>query len=49
MTPLELAALIAIFFVTSVIGVVTGANSLITVPVMLQFGVEPRTAIATNM
>jgi uncharacterized membrane protein YfcA len=49
MTPLELAALITIFFVTSVIGVVTGANSLITVPVMLQFGVEPRTAIATNM
>jgi uncharacterized protein len=35
--------------VTSVVGVVTGGNSLITVPVMLSFGIEPRTAVATNM
>lgn len=27
----------------------TGANSLITIPVMLQFGIEPGVAIATNM
>ncbi len=31
------------------IGVVTGANSLITIPVMFQFGVDPRVATATNM
>jgi uncharacterized protein len=42
-------ALIAIFFITSVVGVVTGSNSLITVPVMLSFGIEPRAAVATNM
>jgi uncharacterized membrane protein YfcA len=41
--------LILIFFVTSMIGVVTGSTSLITVPVMFQFGIEPRTAVATNM
>ena len=40
----EVIALIIIFFVTSVVGVVTGGNSLITVPVMLSFGIEPRTA-----
>jgi uncharacterized protein len=45
----EVIALIVIFFVTSVVGVVTGGNSLITVPVMLSFGIEPRTAVATNM
>ena len=28
---------------------VTGANSLITIPVMLQFGIDPRVATATNM
>jgi uncharacterized membrane protein YfcA len=42
-------ALVAVFFFTSVIGVVTGANSLITVPAMLQVGIDPRVAIATNM
>jgi uncharacterized protein len=41
--------LILLFFVTTAIGVVTGGNSLITVPVMFQFGIEPRTAVATNM
>ena len=45
----ELIALIVIFFVTSVVGVVTGSNSLITVPSMLAFGIEPRVAVATNM
>jgi uncharacterized protein len=44
-----LILLIFLFFVTSIIGVVTGSNSLITVPVMFQFGVDPRVAVATNM
>ena len=44
-----LIILILLFFVTTAIGVVTGGNSLITVPVMFQFGIEPRTAVATNM
>lgn len=46
---LELTFLIFLFFVTSVVGVVTGSNSLITVPVMFQFGIDPRVAVATNM
>ena len=41
--------LAAVFFCTAVISVVTGSTSLITVPVMLQFGFEPRIAVATNM
>ncbi len=49
MTTSALIILIFLFFVTSVIGVVTGSNSLITVPVMFQFGVDPRVAVATNM
>ena len=49
MTPGSETALTAIFFVTSVATVVTGSTSLITIPVMLQFGMEPRTAVATNM
>lgn len=49
MTPLQLLPLIAIFLGASVISVITGSTSLITVPVMLQFGIEPRTALATNM
>jgi uncharacterized protein len=44
-----LIALIALFFVTSAVGVVTGSNSLITVPVMFQFGIDERVAVATNM
>ncbi len=44
-----LIILIVLFLLTSVIGVVTGSNSLITVPVMFQFGVEPKVAVATNM
>ena len=46
---LEQGLLYLVFFVTSVVGVVTGANSLITIPVMLQFGIDPRVATATNM
>jgi uncharacterized membrane protein YfcA len=41
--------LIILFFVTSFIGVVTGSNSLITVPAMFQFGIDPKVAVATNM
>lgn len=41
--------LVLLFFVTSAVGVVTGSNSLITVPVMFQFGIDPKTAVATNM
>src|SRR3982751_166917 len=49
MATYALIILIAVFFLTSVIGVVTGSNSLIAVPVMFQFGIEPRVAVATNM
>jgi uncharacterized membrane protein YfcA len=48
-TSTELIALIIIFFLTSIVGVVTGSNSLITVPAMLTFGIEPRVALARNM
>jgi uncharacterized membrane protein YfcA len=44
-----LVILIIVFFLTSVVGVVTGSNSLIAVPVMFQFGIDPRVAVATNM
>ena len=49
MTTSSLLLLILLFFITSAIGVVTGSNSLITVPVMFQFGIEPKVAVATNM
>lgn len=47
--PLSLTVLALLFFATSVVGVVTGSNSLITVPVMYQFGIDPRVSVATNM
>jgi uncharacterized membrane protein YfcA len=49
MTTFETICLAAVFFCTAVISVVTGSTSLITVPVMLQFGFEPHAAVATNM
>ncbi len=49
LTTNALILLIILFFLTSIIGVVTGSNSLITVPVMFQFGIDPKTAVATNM
>ncbi len=49
MTWSALIILIILFLVTSAIGVVTGSNSLITVPVMFQFGIDEKEAIATNM
>ena len=45
----QLFLLIILFFLTSAVGVVTGSNSLITVPVMFQFGIDPKIAVATNM
>ena len=49
MTIIQLLVLITVFLIASVISVITGSTSLITVPIMLQFGIEPRTALATNM
>jgi uncharacterized membrane protein YfcA len=45
----ELSLLIAVFFFTSVISVVTGSTSLVTVPVMIALGIEAHVAVATNM
>lgn len=42
-------ALGLIFFLTSIISVVTGSTSLITVPALFQAGIDPRVAVATNM
>lgn len=44
-----LVGLAGVFFLTSAVSMVTGSTSLITVPVLLQAGVEPQVAIATNM
>jgi uncharacterized protein len=49
MTLMQEVILIVLFFITTFIGVVTGSNSLITVPVMFQFGIDPKVAVATNM
>lgn len=49
MTIAAFSVLLLLFFLTSMIGVVTGSNSLITVPVMFQFGIDPKVAVATNM
>jgi uncharacterized protein len=45
----KLTILVFIFFATSVVSVVTGSTSLITVPVLITFGIEPHVAVATNM
>jgi uncharacterized membrane protein YfcA len=45
----SVAAVTLIFFAISLVTVVTGSTSLIAIPVLLQFGIEPRTAVATNM
>src|SRR5436189_898576 len=49
MSNIQLFILILVFFFTSAIGVVTGSNSLITVPAMFQLGIDEKVAIATNM
>jgi Sulfite exporter TauE/SafE len=45
----KLLSLVLIFFFTSLISVVTGSTSLIIVPVMIEFGIDPHVAVATNM
>jgi uncharacterized protein len=49
MTSPQLLFLIVVFFLTSGVSVVTGSTSLITVPAMFAVGIDPRTAVATNM
>ncbi|MEP6704933.1 MAG: sulfite exporter TauE/SafE family protein [Acidobacteriota bacterium] len=49
MSPSNLIFIVLLFFTTSVVGVVTGSNSLVTVPVMFQFGIDEKVAVATNM
>jgi len=44
MHPAKLWLLVAVFFLTGIVSVVTGSASLITVPVMIQFGIEPHVA-----
>lgn len=41
--------IVLVVFLTCMVGVVTGSNSLITVPLMFQVGIEPKIAVATNM
>jgi uncharacterized protein len=49
MTALGFVSLIGVFIFTAFISVVTGGTSLITVPVMMQLGINPHVAVATNM
>jgi uncharacterized protein len=49
MTALNQIFLIGVFLFTAFISVVTGGTSLITVPVMMQLGIQPHVAVATNM
>ncbi len=49
MSGTKLLILVAVFFFTSVLSVVTGSTSLITVPVMIGLGIEAHVAVATNM
>lgn len=49
LTATQSAILALVFFVTSAVSVVTGSTSAITVPVMFQFGIDARMAVATNM
>jgi len=49
MQNVDLILLVIIYLLPSAVGVVTGSNSLIAVPVMFQFGVPARIAVATNM
>jgi uncharacterized membrane protein YfcA len=49
LAPWVVATLWGVFFLTSAVSMVTGSTSLITVPALIQAGVEPQVAIATNM
>ena len=44
----KILLLVAVFFLTSVISVVTGGTSLITVPVMIALGIEAHVAVAAH-
>jgi uncharacterized protein len=48
-SPGRIAILAAVALATAIVGVITGGNSLVTVPVMIMVGFEPRAAVATNM
>jgi hypothetical protein len=45
----HLLLLTVVFLAASIISIISGSTSLITVPAMLAFGIEPHIAIATNM
>ena len=45
----KLFILAAVSFLTSLVSVITGSTSLVTVPVMIEFGIDPHVAVATNM
>jgi hypothetical protein len=45
----KLSLLIAVFFFTSAISVVTGSTSLITVPVMIALGIEAHGVYGTTV
>ena len=49
MTAPVLACLMTVFALTAFVSVVTGGTSLVTVPVLMQFGIDPHVAVATNM
>lgn len=49
MTGVQTVWLMVVFFLTSAVSAVTGSTSLVMVPAMLQFHLEPRMALATNM
>jgi len=49
MSAFQLFTLAVIFLGASIISVISGSTSLITVPVMMAFGIAPHNAIATNM
>jgi uncharacterized membrane protein YfcA len=48
-TVTKLLTLVVVSLLSSIVSVVTGSTSLITVPVMIAMGMDPRVAIATNM
>lgn len=45
----RIAIITLVVLATSVVGTITGGNSLVNVPVMILCGLEPRAAVATNM
>jgi uncharacterized membrane protein YfcA len=49
MSTTDICILSAFFFLTSVLSVVAGSTSLITVPAMISLGMEAQVAVATNM